>query len=302
MGSDSRAPLTAKRQAMDRSAHLDPEAAAGGFPAFEIIPGALGAGALIVCDHAANAIPPGYDMLGLSREALERHIAYDIGAADVTRALAAELGAPAVLSTFSRLLIDPNRGLDDPTLVMRFSDGAIVPGNARADAREIARRSAQFWARYRGAIESTVEAMLATGEPPAIISIHSFTGVMREVQRPWKIGILWDRDGRLPKPLIEALAAEPDLSAEEVGDNEPYAGALPGDTIDAIATPRGLANALIELRQDLIAEKKDALAWAARLARLIRPILADRKTRAPADFGSQAGSATHGRGKPPRAT
>ena len=148
---------------MDRSAHLDLEAAASGFPAFETIPGALDAGALIVCDHAANAIPPEYGTLGLPREALERHIAYDIGAADVTRALAAELGAPAVLSTFSRLVIDPNRGLDDPTLVMRFSDGAIVPGNAHADAREIARRSARFWAPYRHEIAATVDAMLATG-------------------------------------------------------------------------------------------------------------------------------------------
>jgi predicted N-formylglutamate amidohydrolase len=287
---------------MDQLTHLELEAAAGGFPAFLTVSGALDAGALIVCDHAANALPPGYDTLGLPRAALERHIAYDIGAADVTRALAAELGAPAVLSTFSRLLIDPNRGLDDPTLVMRFSDGAIVPGNARADAREIARRSAQFWAPYRGAIESKVEAMLATGESPAVVSIHSFTGVMRGAQRPWKIGILWDRDGRIPKPLIEALRADPELSADEVGDNEPYAGALPGDTIDAIATPRGLANVLIELRQDLIAEKQDALAWAARLARLMRPILADGKTRAPADFGGWTRVAAHGRGKPSLAT
>src|SRR5271169_3834793 len=148
---------------MDRSAHLDLEAAASGFPAFEALPGALDAGALIVCDHASNDIPADYGTLGLPREALERHIAYDIGAADVTRALAAELGAPAVLSTFSRLLIDPNRGLDDPTLVMRFSDGAIVPGNAYIDAAEIARRSARFWAPYRREVAATVDAMMATG-------------------------------------------------------------------------------------------------------------------------------------------
>jgi predicted N-formylglutamate amidohydrolase len=287
---------------MDRAAHVDLEAAKSGFSAFEAIPGALDAGALIICDHAANAIPPEYGTLGLPSEALERHIAYDIGAAHVTRALAAELGAPAVLSTFSRLIIDPNRGLDDPTLVMRFSDGAIVPGNAAADAREIARRSARFWAPYRHEIAATVDAMLATGEPPAVVSIHSFTGVLRGLARQWKIGILWDRDGRLPKPLIQALIAEPDLAAAEVGDNEPYDGALLGDTIDAIATPRGLANALIELRQDLIAGEKDALAWAARLARLLRPILADGKSRAPADFGSRTRRSAHGRGKPARAT
>src|SRR5271167_2358556 len=118
---------------MDRSTHLDLEAAASGFPAFQTVPGALDAGVLVICDHASNAIPPGYETLGLPREALERHIAYDIGAAEVTRALAAQIGAPAVLSTYSRLVIDPNRGLDDPTLVMRYSDGAIVPGNSYID-------------------------------------------------------------------------------------------------------------------------------------------------------------------------
>jgi predicted N-formylglutamate amidohydrolase len=283
---------------MDQSAHAAAEAAKSGFSAFETVPGALDAGALIVCDHAANAIPRGYGTLGLPREALERHIAYDIGAADVTRALAAELAAPAVLSTFSRLVIDPNRGLDDPTLVMRFSDSAIVPGNEHADAPEIARRSARFWAPYRQEVAATADAMLATGEPPAIVSIHSFTSVLRGVARPWKISVLWDRDGRIPKPLIGALAAEPDLSATEVGDNEPYDGALAGDTMNAIATSRGLANALIELRQDLIVERKDALAWAARIARLLRPILSEGKRRAPADFGSRTGRTAHGRGKP----
>ncbi len=213
-------------------------------------------------------------------------------------ALAAELGAPAVLSTYSRLIIDANRGLDDPTLVMRFSDGAIVPGNAGAGAREIARRSACFWAPYRREIAATVDAMLATGEPPAIVSIHSFTPVMRGAARPWKIGILWDRDGRIAKPLIEALIAEKDLVGDEVGDNQPYDGALPGDTIDSVATARGLANALIEVRQDLIAERKDAHGWGLRLARLLQPILADDKMRAPSDFGSRTTKKARGRGKP----
>jgi predicted N-formylglutamate amidohydrolase len=268
------------------------------YSAFEAIPGALASGALIICDHASNAIPPGYRTLGLSREALARHIAYDIGAAEVTRTLAAQLGAPAVLSTYSRLIIDPNRGLDDPTLVMRYSDGAIVPGNAYIDAAEIARRSARFWAPYREEIAATVDAMTATGEPPAVISIHSFTAVWRGLPRPWKIGVLWDRDERIPKPLIEALFAELDLCADDIGDNEPYDGALAGDTIDATATSRGLANALIEIRQDVIAEKDNAMAWAERIARLLRPILADRRSRAPADFGTRARRAAHGRGKP----
>src|ERR1700744_204313 len=154
---------------MKAMAEVDSRMAETAYPAFEAIPGALDAGALIVCDHASNGIPPGYGTLGLPREALERHIAYDIGAADVTRALAEMLGAPAVLSTYSRLIIDPNRGLDDRTLVMQSSDGAIVPGNAYIDAAEIARRSALLWAPYRQEVSTTVDAMIATGEPPAVI-------------------------------------------------------------------------------------------------------------------------------------
>jgi predicted N-formylglutamate amidohydrolase len=272
------------------------------FAPFEAIPGALDAGALIVCDHASNAIPSSYGALGLPREALERHIAYDIGAAEVTRTLAEKLVAPAVLSTYSRLIIDPNRGLDDPTLVMRYSDGAIVPGNAYIDPAEIAQRSARFWKPYRQEIAATADAMIATGEPPAVISVHSFTAVWRGFLRPWKVGILWDRDDRMPKPLVHGLLGEPDLFADDVGDNEPYDGALAGDTIDAIATSRGLANALIEIRQDLIAEKKHAVAWAERIARILRPVLADQRSRAPADFGSRARGSAHGRGKPSSAT
>jgi predicted N-formylglutamate amidohydrolase len=272
------------------------------YAAFQAIPGALDCGALIICDHASNVVPPGYGALGLPREALERHIAYDIGAAEVTRALAGILGAPAVLSTYSRLVIDPNRGLDDPTLVMRYSDGAIVPGNAYIDSAEIARRSTRLWAPYRQEIAAAVDAMMATGEPPALVSIHSFTPVMRSLARPWKIGVLWDCDDRVPKPLIEAMLAEPDLRADEVGDNEPYDGALAGDTIDEVATGRGLANALIEIRQDLIAEGHDATAWAERLARALRPIIADRRSREPADLGSRAWSTSHRRGKPSSAT
>jgi predicted N-formylglutamate amidohydrolase len=220
----------------------------------------------------------------------------------VTRALAALLDAPAVLSTYSRLIIDPNRGVDDPTLVMRYSDGAIVPGNAYIDDAEIARRSARLWTPYRQEIAATIDAMIATGEPPALISIHSFTPVLRSLARPWKIGVLWDRDGRIPKPLIEALLTEPDLCAADVGDNEPYDGALAGDVIDALATSRGLANALIEIRQDLIAESNNAIAWAERIGRLLRPILADRRSRAPAHFGTRAQRTAHGRGKPSSVT
>jgi predicted N-formylglutamate amidohydrolase len=269
---------------MDARAWREASETDGDFAPFEQIPGALDGGVLVVCDHAANALPLRYGNLGLRREALERHIAYDIGAAWLTRRLAQRLGAPAVLSTFSRLLIDANRGGDDPTLVMRVSDGDLVPGNAKVDAKEIERRKALYWAPYRSAIEATVEAMVASGEPPAILSIHSFTPHWRGQARPWKVGVLWDGDSRLPAPLIRALGAEPDIGPDAVGDNEPYKGGLPGDTINAVTTARGLANALIELRQDLIGECAAAEAWADRLARIVAPLVAPAATRAPQDW------------------
>ena len=180
----------------------------GGWPMsslapFTAVPAAPGVlpDALVLCDHAGRAIPEPYGDLGLPPSVFERHIAYDIGAAGVTRVLAAELGAPALLANFSRLLIDSNRGPDDPTLVMRLSDGAIVPGNARVDEAEIARRKADWWQPYQGAISSEIDAMIASGKPPVLVSIHSFTPAWKGVPRPWHVGILWDRDDRLAAPL-----------------------------------------------------------------------------------------------------
>ena len=177
----------------------------------EIIPGDPATGVLLLCDHATNAIPPELNLLGLPPQQLERHIAYDIGAAEMTRAMAQALGAPAVLSNFSRLLIDPNRGRDDPTLVMRISDGAIVPGNARIDEAGIAERIARYYAPYDAAIDACVAAALAAGHPPAIVSLHSFTPFWKSAARPWHVGVLWDHDGALSKLLIAALQQESDL-------------------------------------------------------------------------------------------
>ena len=258
-----------------------------GFVPFERIGGASASGLLFICDHAGAGIPASYCGLGLPPEALQRHIAYDIGAAALTRALAQAFRAPAVLASFSRLLIDPNRGHDDPTLVMRYSDGAIVPGNACIEAGEIEHRRRRYWAPYRDAVAGMADDMIAAGEPPAIVSMHSFTPIWRGAARVWKVGVLWDRDPRLPSALLAALGREPDLAAAEIGDNEPYDGALLGDTIDAIATPRGLSNALIEVRQDLIGDAAGVEAWAARLARLIRPQVGKAERR-PQDFGSRA--------------
>ena len=238
--------------------------------AYNIIGGSLDAGVIFLCDHASNAMPPEFGNLGLPASELERHISYDIGTAAMTRVLAEAFRAPAVLSRFSRLLIDPNRGADDPTLVMCISDGALIEGNARIDEAGIAARIARFHAPYHQAIANVVDRALLAGVVPAIVSMHSFVREMKGIARPWNVGVLWDNDPRLSVPLIARLRQEADLV---VGDNQPYDGALAGDTIDQHATRLGLANTLIELRNDLISTEAEAERWGRRLASLLAPLL-----------------------------
>ena len=240
--------------------------------AYEIVAGEHGARLILLCDHASNAIPSDYGDLGLPREQFERHIAYDIGARALTLGLAARLRAQAVLSCFSRLLIDPNRGMDDPTLIMRLSDGAVVPGNRHVDEAERRRRIARFHAPYHGAIAAAVARVTAGGRVPFLVSIHSFTPVWRGWQRPWHVGILWDRDQDVASAMIRGFLAQGDLV---VGDNEPYHGALEGDTLNTHGTKPGLPHALIEVRQDLIATKTGVDEWVERVANVVEPIMYD---------------------------
>lgn len=256
--------------------------------AFVRIPGSLASGVVLLCDHASNALPEAYGTLGLPPAELNRHIAYDIGAQGVTERLAARLGAPAVLTRFSRLLIDCNRGEDDPTLIMRVSDGAIVQGNRTLDGDARTRRIARYYTPYHAAIAGLIDDALAADTVPVLLSVHSFTHAWRGQVRPWHAGVLWDRDPRLAVPLIRTLGADPALV---VGDNQPYDGALEGDCLWRHGTSRGLAHALIEIRQDLIASEQGQEEWAGRLAVAMQAILAapgaDADLRAVRFYGSR---------------
>lgn len=236
-------------------------------PSFEFIPGTGARNLLLLCDHASSALPPAYRGLGLERQLFQTHIAFDIGAAAVTRALAAAYGAPAVLGRWSRLLIDLNRGPGDPTLVMKLSDGSIIPGNREADTDAVARRIAEFHRPYHDAIAGEIDRLGA----PTLISFHSFTPAWKGHPRPWEVGVLWDEDGRLAKPLMARLAQ----AGFAVGDNEPYSGALEGDTLNVHGTRRGLPHVLIEMRQDLIADDTMARDFAARLKPVLDAALTD---------------------------
>ena len=227
---------------------------------------------VLVCDHASNFIPASYGNLGLPPGHLETHIAWDIGAAEVTRSLARLLSAPAILATHSRLLIDLNRGEDDPTLVMKLSDGAIIPGNARIDGAEIETRIQAFYRPYHAAIDTVLAKAMRHGARPVIVSLHSFTPSWKGRPRPWHVGVLWSRrDQRLSGPLLKVLQAEPDLC---VGDNQPYSGELAGDSMDRHALSNGLPHVLLELRQDLVATPEGAQEWAQRLEPLLRRAIA----------------------------
>ena len=231
-------------------------------PAFEIIGADRPARWLVTCDHAANTVPiwvNGGD-LGLAHADMDRHIAYDVGAAGLSRALAHRLNAPAILSSFSRLVIDPNRGPDDPTLLMKLYDGTIIPANRHAGPVELEERMARLYRPYHDALAG----LAARQADTLIVAIHSFTPRLRgRNARLWQVGILYSHlDDRLALPLIARLQAEPDLC---VGDNEPYAGHLPGDSIDQHALQTGRLNTLIEIRNDLVSDAHSQKSWALRL-------------------------------------
>ena len=227
---------------------------------------------LLICDHASNFIPRALKNLGLDEAQLARHIAYDIGISTVTRALARRLEATAVLSGFSRLVIDPNRDPDDPTLVPQIGDGVVVPGNRGLSRAARSARLETFFEPYHEAVAELLDAPGARGPAPAVISMHSFTPVMRGVERPWQVSALWNRDPRLPLPFMAKLRA----LGLTVGDNEPYSGRdRHGYSLHRHAEPRGLANLLIEIRQDLIDTHHGAAGLAETLAGVLAEVLAD---------------------------
>lgn len=225
---------------------------------------------LVTCDHAANTVPDfvAGGSLGLPEADMARHIAYDVGAAAVTIALAEALDARAILSNFSRLVIDPNRGEDDPTLLMKLYDGTIIPANRHAGPEELERRLDACYRPYHAALTD----LAARHDDTVLLSIHSFTPQLRgRPPRPWQIGVLYGTDDRLARVLLDRLRAEPDLC---VGENEPYGGHLPGDAVERHGIMKGRPNVLIELRNDLIATSDGQQAWAARLAPLLKEVLA----------------------------
>jgi predicted N-formylglutamate amidohydrolase len=209
---------------------------------------------LVICDHASKFIPPEYKNLGLDENVMDTHIAYDIGAKEVAICISNSLQCPLVMSNFSRLLIDPNRGIDDPTLIMKVSDGSVVQGNKKisylSDCGDKEDRISSFYNTYHNKISELINQSIERDVFPAIISIHSFTPSWRGAKRLIELGILWDSDDRLPNIFFNYFRKNKDQLV--IGDNRPYSGRMKNDTLYRHGTKNGLPNILIEIRQDLI--------------------------------------------------
>lgn len=241
-------------------------------PAFEVVKPLADRPLLLVCDHASPRIPRTLAGLGLDDGALRQHIAFDIGAATLTRLLAKRLAATAILAQYSRLVIDCNRDPADVRAIVAESDGIPIPGNRTLTAADRAIREAALHRPYHAAIDREMTRLRRLGAEPVLVSVHSFTPSLGGEDRRWDVGVLWNRDPRVAGPLIEILARDPDLV---VGDNEPYSGREIAYTINRHGGRAGLANAAIEVRQDHCEDLQDLIAWADRLARALNAVLAD---------------------------
>lgn len=236
---------------------------------------------VLLCEHASNRIPAPYAGLGLGPRDLGRHIAWDIGAADLARGLSRRLDAPLFLSGYSRLLIDCNRPPGAPTSIPVRSEDTDIPGNLDLPADERSRREAMYFAPFHAAVARLLDRRAAEGKRTIVVGVHSFTPVFLGVARPWLAGVLYARAERFGRAMVARLAA--DLGPDVVGDNEPYRiePEQHDYTVPIHGDARGLDAALLEVRQDLIAAEEEAEAWAARLAPVFE------------DAAKEAGAAGH---------
>jgi predicted N-formylglutamate amidohydrolase len=219
---------------------------------------------VLLCEHASNHMPLEYQNLGLEAKHLERHIAWDIGAAEVTRRLSKCLDAPAFLGTYSRLLIDLNRPLDSASSIPVRSEDTDIPGNVEIDASEKAKRAAAIFKPFHESVAACLDRRMLERRATRIVTIHSFTPVFMGRVRPWHAGVLYAQAGELGEAVITGLRADKDLNVEA---NVPYVISRDADyAVPFHGDDRGIPAVLIEIRQDLLADASGTEEWAGRLA------------------------------------
>lgn len=224
---------------------------------------------LLTADHAGKAIPASLGTLGLAEDELSRHIGWDIGVGLLGELLADALGAVFVRQSYSRLVIDCNRGPDAPDLIPAVSDGTPVPGNEGLAEADRAARLAAIHEPYQQAIAAELDRRATTGQPTVVVSLHSFTPRLRSRgdRRPWQIGVLHHLgDARFATRLLDVLGRAGDLV---VGDNEPYRMAGVGHTVPRHAFDRQIPYAELEIRQELLLTDDQQKGWSRRLAQAL---------------------------------
>jgi predicted N-formylglutamate amidohydrolase len=223
---------------------------------------------LLTADHAGRVLPRALGSLGLPESELARHIGWDIGIAEVARLLSEQIDAVAVTQTYSRLVIDANRPPGTPQSIVTLSEATQIPGNLSITAEQASQRASEIFRPYHDRIVQELDQRKQSGRTTILVSLHSFTPVFHGQTRPWHVGVLYNRDARLARVLLQLLRQEPGLV---VGDNEPYA--VHDDTDYTIVTHgerRAIAHVEIEIRQDLISEAAGQSEWAARFGRLLQ--------------------------------
>lgn len=222
---------------------------------FDIYSGVTESPVLLVCDHASSRIPNDLNDLGLTVSQRDSHIAADRGALPLSLALREKLLCTVFASTCSRLVIDMNRPPDHSEAIIEKSEATVIPGNIGISVAERERRIATLFNPYHEALDQKILSICERHAICFLVSIHSFTPVYLGVSRPWEIGILWNKDDRLAKPLLNDLRQ----SGYSVGDNQPYSGRDPaGYTIRTHAEHKGLPHVLIEVRDDIL---RDAISF-----------------------------------------
>ncbi|WP_090268833.1 N-formylglutamate amidohydrolase [Thalassovita taeanensis] len=223
---------------------------------------------VVICEHASNVFPADIGTLGLSDEAQRSHIAWDPGALAVAQGLSRALDAPLVAGAASRLLFDCNRPPEAADAIPPQSELFEVPGNIALTSDAAAERVRRFHDPFNAALRTVLD----TKAPQVIVTVHSFTPVYYGTPRAVEIGVLHDTDSRLADAMLACAA---DHVQENIGRNDPY-GPEHGvtHTLRHHALPRGALNVMLEIRNDLIADRDSQRAMAGRLAQWIASAMA----------------------------
>ena len=229
---------------------------------------------LLTCEHAGRAVPARLGTLGLAGPDLERHIAWDIGAAGVARELSARLDATLILQRYSRLVVDCNRAPGAADFVAEVSEDTVIPGNQGLGEAAIAVRAAEIFHPYHDRIHDLLESRIDADRLTVAVSVHTCTPVYLGVHRPWHIGVMYEHDGRLARELLAVLREEGEEAGLEVGDNEPYFMTSDKDySMPRHGQGRGILHAGLEIRHDLVESGPGQREWAQRVERVLRESL-----------------------------